>query len=191
MERLDNPTGYQTETIYSLDGAETMLLHQLSIEVDAQCISVLKKQQSERSARVTLLVDFDDRFAVVTDHRTGLWFLPGGGVEENESIEDAAKREAVEELGLDVNVSRVIAAFDLTLIAKDTREHLKIPPFIVVLAIPIGGQLRKKYAPNRKILLVRNGKSNTLPDNLKIPAEYEWMKPYLRVSREVVREFIR
>jgi 8-oxo-dGTP pyrophosphatase MutT (NUDIX family) len=168
-----------------------MLLQQLSIEVDAQCISVWKKQQSKRSARVTLLVDFDDRFAVVTDPRSGLWFLPGGGVEQNESVEDAAKREAVEELGLDVNVNRVIATFNVTLIAKDTREHLKIPPFIVVLALPVGGQLTKKYASNRKILLVRKGESNTLPENLKIPAEYEWMKPYLCVSREVVREFVR
>ena len=111
-------------------------------------------------------------------------------MEQNKSIDDAAKREAVEELGLDVNVSRVIATFNVTLIVKDAREHLKIPPFIVVLAIPIGGQLRKKYASNRKILLVRKDESNTLPENLRIPAEYEWMRPYLRVSRKVVREFI-
>jgi DNA-binding FadR family transcriptional regulator len=43
---------------------------------------------------------------------------------------------------------------------------------------------------NRKILLVRKDESNTLPENLRIPAEYEWMRPYLRVSRKVVREFI-
>lgn len=167
-----------------------MSLSQLSIEVDPKCISLWRKQGSKRSARVTLLVDFDDRFAVVTDPRSGFWFLPGGGVEQNESIEDAAKREAFEELGLCVNVGPVIATFNVTLIAKGTREHLQIPPFIVVRAIPAGGQLRKKYASNRKILLVRKSERNTLPDNLEVPAEYEWMKPYLRISREVLREFV-
>ena len=72
-----------------------MSLSQLSIEVDPKCISLWRKQGSKRSARVTLLVDFDDRFAVVTDPGSGFWFLPGGGVEQNESIEDAAKKGSV------------------------------------------------------------------------------------------------
>ena len=168
-----------------------MLPRELSIEVEPLCISVWKKPWSRRSARVTLLVDFGDRFAVVIDPLSGVWFLPGGGVEQNESIEEAAKREAVEELGLEVNVSRVITTFNVTLISKDAREHLKIPPFIVVHATPTGGQLKKKYASNREILLVRKGEYNILLKNLEVPAEYDWMKPYLCISREAVREFLR
>ena len=154
-------------------------------------VSVWTKPWSNRSARVTLLVDFGDRFAAVVVPRSGFWFLPGGGVVQNESIDDAAEREAFEELGLRVNASRVIATFDVTLISKGTREHLKIPPFVVVLATPTGGQLKKKYARNRKILLVRKSERNTLSQDLKAPPECEWMKPYLCVSREVVQEFIR
>lgn len=165
--------------------------HDLNIEMEPDCISAWTKPLSNRSARVTLLVDFGNRFAIVTDPRNGFWFLPGGGVEPNESIGDAAKREAIEELGLEVNVGRVITTFAVTLISKDTREHLKIPPFVVVHATPTGGQLKKKYAPNRKILLVGKGEGNILLENLKVPAEYEWMKPYFCVSREAVREFLR
>ena len=140
---------------------------------------------------MTLLVDFGDRFAIVTDPRSGFWFLPGGGTEQNESIEEAAKREAAEELGIEVNVSRIIATFDVTLISKATREHLKIPAFVVVHATPTAGNLKKKYASNREILLVRKGERNILLQNLQVPRKHEWMKPYFCVSREVVREFLR
>ena len=163
----------------------------LNIEMETAGVSVWTKSWSDRSARVTLLVDFGDRFAVVVVPRSGFWFLPGGGVEQNESIEEAAEREAFEELGLKVNVSHVIATFDVTLISKDTREHLKIPPFVVVHATPTEGQLKKKYAPNRKILLVRKSERDTLPQDLKVPIEFEWMKPYFCISREIVQECIR
>lgn len=168
-----------------------MPTRELEIEVESAGISVWTKPWSNRSARVTLLVDFGNRFVIVTDPRSGTWFLPGGGVEQNESIEEAAKREAVEELGLGVNVSRIIATFDVTLISKHTGGHLKIPPFVVVHATPTGGKLKEKYAPNRKILLARKEGCNVLLQNLEVPREYEWMKPYFCVSREVVREFLK
>lgn len=111
---------------------------------------------------------------------------PGGGVEQNESIEEAAKREAAEELGLKVNIDRFIAKFDVTLISKDTTEHIKVPPFIVVHATPSGGQLRKEYAPNRKIVLA--GKRELyIPQNLIVTSEYEWIRTYFLASKEAVR----
>jgi 8-oxo-dGTP diphosphatase len=53
-------------------------------------------------------VDFGDQFVIVRDTSNGFWFLPGGGVEQNESVEETAKREALEELGLGIKINRVI-----------------------------------------------------------------------------------
>jgi 8-oxo-dGTP pyrophosphatase MutT (NUDIX family) len=74
---------------------------------------------------VTLLVDLGEQFAIVADTSHGLWFLPGGGVEQNESIEDTAKREAVEELGLEVKVRKIIKTYHVTLRSTAGKERLK------------------------------------------------------------------
>ncbi|MDH5746959.1 MAG: NUDIX hydrolase [Candidatus Bathyarchaeota archaeon] len=168
-----------------------MLQHELSVEVEPRCISVWKEPWAKRFARVTLLVDFDDHFAIVVDASNGFWFLPGGGVEEDESIEETAKREAAEELGLEIKVDRIVETFRVTLISRKTGEQLEIHPFIVVHATGTGGRLKTGYAPNRKIVLVRKDECDGLLRELEVPEEYECMKPYLYVSKETVREFFR
>lgn len=168
-----------------------MMLHELSIEVEPRCISVWKKPWAKRFARVTLLVDFNGEFVIVMDSSNGFWFLPGGGLELNESIEEAAKREAAEELDLEIEVDRIIKMFYVTLVSKEITEQLRIHPFIVVRAIYSGGQLKTEYARKRKILLVKKDERDTLLQYFQVPKEYECMKPYLFVSKETVREFFK
>lgn len=165
--------------------------HELSIEVKPWCLSVWKEPWARRSARVTLLVDFDDQIVIVMDTSNGFWFLPGGGVEQKESIEEAAKREASEELGLEIKINRIIRSFDVTLVSKATREKLKIPTFIAVHATLIRGKLKKEYAPKRKIFLVRKDECDKLLRELKVPEGYECMKPYNCISKEIIRDFWR
>ena len=66
---------------------------------------------ARRSARV-LLVDASDRLLLV--HSGHAWFAPGGGVEEGETLADAAGRELSEETGL------VVAPADLHPVAYTT-----------------------------------------------------------------------
>lgn len=168
-----------------------MLHYELGIEVESQCISVWNEPWARRSARVTLLVDFDDKFVIVMDTSNGFWFLPGGGVERNESIEKAAKREAPEELGLQVEIYRMIKTFHVTLISRDPREQLKIHPFIAVQATYTGGQLKTECAPKRKIFLIRRDECENFLRDFEVPEEYECMKPYLYISKEIIQDFLR
>lgn len=168
--------------------AEAMSHHELSLEVEQRCISVWKEQWAKRTARVTLLVDFGDQFVIIMDASNGFWFLPGGGVEQGESIEKAAKREALEELGLEIKINHAMKEFHVTLMSKKTKEQLIIPPFTLVHAVPVKGQLNAEYAPNRKILLVKKKDCKKLLHGFKIPTEYECMSPYYYVSKEVVRQ---
>ncbi|MFQ6086859.1 MAG: NUDIX hydrolase [Candidatus Bathyarchaeia archaeon] len=139
---------------------------------------------------MTLLVDFGDQFAIVMDTSNGFWFLPGGGVEQNESIEETAKREAAEELGLEIKINRLIKTFHVTLITREMREQLEIPPFIAMHATPIRGQIKTEYAPNRKIILIKKKHCKSLLQSFKIPREYECMKPYHYISKEVIRQTV-
>lgn len=45
-------------------------------------------------------------------HIRGLWGLPGGGIKEGESEEDAAVREAKEEAGCDVEIEKKVGSYD-------------------------------------------------------------------------------
>lgn len=59
--------------------------------------------------RVRLVVPIDGRVAVILRWRpeAGSYaVLPGGGLEPGETLEDAASREALEEIGIDVRVVR-------------------------------------------------------------------------------------
>jgi len=163
---------------------------ELSIEVEPRCISLWREPWAGRFARVTLFVDFGDQIVIVMDPSNGFWFLPGGGIEQNESLEDAAEREAAEELGLKIKITRRIKTFHVTLISKKTGEQLKIHPFIAVHAKPTRGKLKTEYAPNRKILLVRKNEFDNLLRDFKVSEEYECMKPYHYISKEIIRKFL-
>lgn len=60
-----------------------------------------------RPSAYALLRDDQQRIAVVRAARG--WFLPGGGIEEGETAEEAVVREAAEECGLVIAPQRIVA----------------------------------------------------------------------------------
>ena len=75
----------------------------------------------------------------------GLWGLPGGGVDVGEAVEQAVKREVLEETGLEVRIKRLIGVY------SDPRRYciLKYPNGDVVQHVTtlfecerVGGDLR-------------------------------------------------
>lgn len=68
---------------------------------------------SERVRAGVLLLD-DDKVCLIKRVRGGFtyYLFPGGGVEDGESPEEAAVREAHEELGLEVQLIRLVGDFN-------------------------------------------------------------------------------
>lgn len=61
------------------------------------------------SSGAVILRDEDGRFVVEKPNYRDHWLLPGGGVDPGEDPRRCAQREVSEELGLDVEVGRVLA----------------------------------------------------------------------------------
>lgn len=130
-------------------------------------------------AYVIIERDKDDKIAIVTD-AVGVYFFLGGGIEENETAEDALKREVIEESGyslknitlfdkvaswcysetrgyMDVEATIYIAKFDKN-IAKPIEEDHKI---IWVNPLEYKNKLYHEYQRYilNKYILTKNGEN--------------------------------
>lgn len=65
--------------------------------------------------RAGIVLIKDDKVALIERYRAGLHYyvFPGGGVDESESPEQAAAREAIEELGIEVALEQKVAQIQL------------------------------------------------------------------------------
>lgn len=71
----------------------------------------------------------------------GYWTFPGGAVELGEPIQEAARREALEETGLEVEVGEVATVIDH--VVRDEAGRVRYHYVIVdYLATPVGGKLQ-------------------------------------------------
>lgn len=93
----------------------------------------------------------------------GCWSIVGGKVEFMERLEDAARREALEETGLRVELVRLLCVTDHLL--PDERDHWVAPAY---LARIVGGTLRN--AEPEKTEAVRFFPVAAFPDNLTLTA---------------------
>jgi mutator protein MutT len=65
--------------------------------------------------RAGIVLIEDNKVALIERHRAGLdyFVFPGGGVDEGETPEQAAVREAMEELGVEVTVKQKVAEIQI------------------------------------------------------------------------------
>jgi ADP-ribose pyrophosphatase YjhB (NUDIX family) len=67
-----------------------------------------------------LVLDRDDRVALILHTYLDGWYLPGGGVQRGESYDRALARELREEIGLDTfRIERVLGIYHDTVTLKD------------------------------------------------------------------------
>jgi 8-oxo-dGTP pyrophosphatase MutT (NUDIX family) len=59
----------------------------------------------------TLIIDTDGRLLLIKRSDNGCWGLPGGGVEPGEKIDMSARRETLEETGLELGEMRLLNVY--------------------------------------------------------------------------------
>ena len=75
-------------------------------------------KQSKSLAKPTIrnivraIIHVDDKILVTKDKFHGHFFLPGGGLEQNESISQALHREIFEEMGIDSQIGNLVGVFE-------------------------------------------------------------------------------
>jgi ADP-ribose pyrophosphatase YjhB (NUDIX family) len=77
-----------------------------------------------------------DRILLTKRDDLDVWCLPGGAVEDGESLEQAAAREALEETGFEVQITRLVGMY------SQPHWHHGGNHFALFAAAPIGGALR-------------------------------------------------
>ncbi len=84
---------------------------------------------------VNVAVLHEDKILLTQREDFETWILPSGGVEDGESIAQAAIRETKEETGLDVELTRLVGVY--------SRLSNMSPGYMVLFAAkPIGGEIK-------------------------------------------------
>ncbi|HSE35002.1 MAG TPA: NUDIX domain-containing protein [Candidatus Paceibacterota bacterium] len=123
---------------------------------------------------VLSLVVRDGRILLVRPSYRPYWELPGGMVEEDESLEEAGKRETLEEAGVQIeSYAFMLGSYRRALWRRDDT--------IVVLVAQTSTVMRQP-TPNREILDVREFPLDALPQEMT-PAMRERIAEYRRGER--------
>jgi ADP-ribose pyrophosphatase YjhB (NUDIX family) len=91
-----------------------------------------------RFPTVDIIIEKDNKIVLIKRKREpfkGKLVLPGGHVEENETVEEAAMREAKEETSLDVKLKEILGVYS---------EPKRDPRYLTISTVFIAGPLSKK-----------------------------------------------
>ncbi len=85
-----------------------------------------------RSHDITLFIERDGLFAVIAkpSFPPGAWRAPSGGLAPGEDLETGARREALEETGLDVRLERYLLRIDVRFTLGDALEPWQTHVFL-------------------------------------------------------------
>lgn len=107
-------------------------------------------------AQVAIIND-DEHILLILREDFEVWALPGGEVDAGESLAQAAIREAKEETGLDVRLTRLVGLYSLPR-WQGGNNHIAL-----FAAIPVGGEITPQPG---EALNARFFSPDELPDNL-------------------------
>lgn len=84
-----------------------------------------------------VIVRHEDRFVLVHEKKNRGWYLPAGRVDPGELLEEGAKREVLEESGLEVALDGIIR-FEFTPMVANRDARMRV----FFTAHPVGGAIK-------------------------------------------------
>lgn len=106
---------------------------------------------------VNVAVIEEEKILLTKREDFGVWCLPGGGVDEGESIGEAAVREAVEETGLEVKLKRLIGIYSM----PEARAWANL--IVAFVGEAVGGSLKAQAG---EVLEMKFFPMDEIPENL-------------------------
>ena len=100
------------------------------------------------STRVQIVILKDEKYVLlqqlIKDQNRSFWGMPGGGIEDGETAEEAAIREAKEETNLDIK----LLPFKYEYPCTNSKIYNKV---LIFLAEPTGGVAKAGYDPEPQV----------------------------------------
>ena len=118
---------------------------------------------------VDIIIELDEGGIVLIERANPPhgWALPGGFVDYGESVEDAARREAVEETGLSVEISELLGVYSQP--DRDPRHHTMS---VVFIATAVGEPVAQDDAANTAAFALDALPATLCFDHAEILADY-------------------
>ncbi len=139
---------------------------------DFECELVRRSANKGRNHDITCFIAEGEDFVVIQKHQyanSGIYRAPSGGANFGESLEAAAKREMLEETGLEIELERFVLDMRLDVVCSDG-----VIPWrsLVFLAKPIGGSM--KPIDTYEIFDVKLMKREDLLSSVQLMIESGW-----------------
>ncbi|MFQ5441491.1 MAG: NUDIX domain-containing protein [Thermodesulfobacteriota bacterium] len=140
----------------------------------------MEKKYKNPIPTVDIIIEVDEGGVVLIKRKNSPygWAIPGGFVDEGESLEEAAKREALEETGLEVKLICQLHAYSRP--GRDPRFHTISTVFVAeAKGVPVAGDDAKEAGVFTE---------EKLPEDLAFD-HAEILRDYFRWKREGFKVF--
>lgn len=127
-----------------------------------------------------------NKILLVRKRDQDIWSVPAGAVEPEENAEYALKREILEELNMEVAITKLLGIYtdpkyDLTYPNGD-----KVHPFIIFFECEVVG-IKDTFRENEEILEMKYFSQDEMPDNMPVCCKDKFNDAFLKSDEIIIK----